>query len=175
MTILDGGPCDVGIESTIIDLSTDTPTILRMGGVAQEDIEGVIGSVEVATKAGGGDLKAPGMMERHYAPAIPIRINVAADERIKGESFLTFGPDAPRRAALNLSKKGDLKEAAANLFTMLRALDQPGIRGIAVMPIPNEGLGRAINDRLNRAAVPPLDSLSCPSANSGACGDDGCG
>lgn len=175
LTILDGGPCEIGIESTILDLSTDTPTLLRLGGVPQEEIEAVIGPVATATKSADGGVKAPGMLDRHYAPSIPIRINVPKDGRLKGESFLTFGPDAPRRAAINLSKKGDLKEAAANLFTMLRALDQPGIRGIAVMEIPNEGLGRAINDRLNRAAVPPTDSLSCPAANTGACGPDGCG
>jgi len=100
------------------------------------------------------DITAPGQLKSHYAPSIPIRINVQPEDRVKGESLITFGPDMPRRAAINLSKSGDLKEAAANLFTMLRALDMPGIRGIAVVPIPNEGLGRAINDRLERAAAP---------------------
>lgn len=153
--IIDGGPCPVGVESTILDLSGDTPTLLRPGGVALEDLQSVLGTVEVAEKhAEKGGVSAPGQLQSHYAPSIPIRINVAPEDREMGESLLTFGPDMPRRAALNLSKAGDLGEAAANLFTMMRSLDMPGIRGIAVVPIPNEGLGRAINDRLRRAAAP---------------------
>ena len=117
-----------------------------------EEIEAVIGmSVKMNDSE---DITAPGQLKSHYAPSIPVRINVPPEERQKGESMLTFGPDMPRRAAMNLSKTGDLKEAAANLFTMMRALDMPGIRGIAVVPIPNVGLGRAINDRLERAAAP---------------------
>ena len=153
--IIDGGPCQVGVESTILDLSGDAPVLLRPGGVALEDLEAVLGPIAVHEKqADGGDVNAPGQLQSHYAPSIPIRINVKPEERERGESLLTFGPDMPKRAALNLSKAGDLREAAANLFTMMRALDMPGIRGIAVVPIPNEGLGRAINDRLNRAAAP---------------------
>jgi len=107
---------------------------------------------------------APGQMKSHYAPSIPLRINVAPEDREIGETLWTFGPHMPRRAAMNLSKAGDLTEAAANLFIMMRALDLPGIRGIAVVPIPNIGLGRAINDRLNRASAktkpkgPPIAS-----------------
>ena len=101
----------------------------------------------------GEDVIAPGQLKSHYAPSIPLRINVDPKDREKGETLLTFGPDMPRRAAMNLSTSGDLSEAAANLFIMLRALDMPGIRGIAVVPIPEEGLGRAINDRLKRASA----------------------
>jgi len=149
--IIDGGPCPIGVESTILDLTGDAPVLLRSGGVAVEDIEAVVGPVKVDDS---GDVKAPGQLKSHYAPSIPLRINIDPKDRLKGESLITFGPDMPRRAALNLSKTGDLKEAAANLFTMLRALDMPGIRGIAVVPIPNVGLGRAINARLERAAAP---------------------
>lgn len=125
--------------------------------MALEDIEAAIGPVTVLDDAETIDqsgVKAPGQLTSHYAPSIPLRINVDPKDRLRGESLLTFGPDMPRRAAMNLSKTGDLREAAANLFTMMRALDMPGIRGIAVVPIPNEGLGRAINDRLKRAAAP---------------------
>ena len=149
--LLDGGACTMGIESTIVDLSTDDAVLLRPGAIAREAIEAVIGPLADPTDDG---IKAPGMLKSHYAPSIPLRINVTPEERLKGEAYLTFGPDAPKRAALNLSIKGDLKEAAANLFAMLYALDQPGIRGIAVMKIPAEGLGLAINDRLERAAAP---------------------
>ncbi|MCW8915633.1 MAG: L-threonylcarbamoyladenylate synthase [Magnetovibrio sp.] len=149
--IVDGGSCPVGVESTIIDVTSNQPILLRPGGVAVEEIEAVARPVKIDNT---DDIKAPGQMKSHYAPSIPVRINVNPKDRQRGESMLTFGPDMPRRAAMNLSKTGDLKEAAANLFTMLRALDMPGIRGIAVVPIPNEGLGRAINDRLERAAAP---------------------
>ncbi|MCR4377213.1 MAG: L-threonylcarbamoyladenylate synthase [Rhodospirillales bacterium] len=153
--IIDGGACPVGVESTILDLTSTSPTLLRPGGVALEELEAVLCPIQVIEKQGeGGDISAPGQLQSHYAPSIPIRINVKPEERERGESLLTFGPDMPKRAALNLSKSGDLREAAANLFTMMRALDMPGIRGIAVVPIPNVGLGRAINDRLNRAAAP---------------------
>ena len=156
--IIDGGACMVGVESTILDLTGPTPTLLRPGGVAVEDLEAVLGPIAIAEKHSDdgqdGDVSAPGQLTNHYAPSIPIRINVDPKSRERGESLLTFGPDMPKRAALNLSKTGDLREAAANLFTMMRALDMPGIRGIAVVPIPNEGLGRAINDRLKRAAAP---------------------
>jgi len=151
--IIDGGPCTVGVESTIVDLTGDIPVLLRPGGIAVEDIEAVVGPVHIRDTSGGENVTAPGQLKSHYAPSIPLRINVAPKDRLKGESLITFGPDMPRRAALNLSKTGDLREAAANLFTFLRALDMPGIRGIAVVTIPNEGLGRAINDRLNRAAA----------------------
>lgn len=154
--IIDGGSCPVGVESTIIDVTGPVPVLLRPGGVAVEDIEAVVGPVQIhsAEPDSDGDIKAPGQLKSHYAPSIPLRINVEPKDRVKGESLITFGPDMPRRAAINLSKTGDLAEAAANLFIMLRALDMPGIRGIAVVPIPNTGLGRAINDRLIRASAP---------------------
>jgi L-threonylcarbamoyladenylate synthase len=160
--IIDGGPCPVGVESTILDLTGPRPLVLRPGGVALEDLEAVLGPVQVVDKhigesASGESAEgatAPGQLQSHYAPSIPIRINVKPEDRQRGETLLSFGPNMPKRASLNLSKTGDLREAAANLFTMMRALDLPGIRGIAVVPIPNEGLGRAINDRLKRAAAP---------------------
>ena len=147
--ILDGGPCAVGVESTVVDVSGDTPLLLRPGGVPLEDIETALGrSVPVAGVADA--IRAPGMLESHYAPGLPLRLE--ARHAKPGEALLGFGP-APE-ATLNLSKAGDLREAAANLFAMLRKLDCPDFIGIAVMPIPGNGLGRAINDRLRRAATP---------------------
>ncbi|MHA1599020.1 MAG: L-threonylcarbamoyladenylate synthase [Alphaproteobacteria bacterium] len=147
--IVDGGMCAVGLECTVVDLSTETATLLRPGGITQEAIEAVIGPLAVAGTDDDAP-KSPGQMSRHYAPKIPLRLNARAAN--PGEALLAFGPNAKRRAA-NLSRSGDLMEAAANLFAMLRMLDQPGFNGIAVMPIPDEGLGRAINDRLNRACT----------------------
>ena len=146
--ILDGGACAVGIESTVVDVSGETPLLLRPGGVSLEDVENALGrSVPVA---GVGDaMRAPGMLESHYAPGLPLRLD--ADHATSGEALLGFGP-APD-ATLNLSEAGDLREAAANLFAMLRQLDGPDFTGIAVMPIPEKDLGRAINDRLRRAAA----------------------
>lgn len=153
--ILDGGPCLVGVESTVLDLSTATPTLLRPGGVTREAIETVIGPIALshAIPTGEASHKSPGQMQSHYAPERPVRLeatSVAADE-----GLLAFGPTVPTGAMLtyNLSPTADLGEAAANLFSMLRALDRPGIGRIAVMPIPQTGLGLAINDRLRRAAA----------------------
>lgn len=148
--IVDGGSCHVGIESTIIDVSGDTPTLLRPGGLAIEDIEAVIGPLAVHANE---DIIAPGQMKSHYAPAIPLRMNIAPADRVLGECLLAFGPDMPTDDALNLSLSGDLNEAAANLFAMMRSLDRPGRSGIAVVPIPHQGLGIAINDRLKRASA----------------------
>jgi L-threonylcarbamoyladenylate synthase len=148
--ILDGGPCRVGVESTVLDLTGTPPVLLRPGGIPVEELRGVLGSIAAPED---GAVRAPGMLRRHYAPSRPLRLN--AGEAGPGEALLGFGPDiAP--ATLNLSPRGDLVEAAANLFAMLRALDQaPGYAGIAVTPIPENGLGVAINDRLRRAAAPP--------------------
>jgi L-threonylcarbamoyladenylate synthase len=153
--ILDGGPCEVGLESTVLDLTTATPTLLRPGGATREAIEAVIGSVALshAVPSGNAAHKSPGQLASHYAPARPMRLNamsVTADE-----GLLAFGPQPPTGAnqVLNLSVSGDLTEAAANLFAHLRALDQPANTRIAVMPIPQTGLGLAINDRLRRAAA----------------------
>jgi L-threonylcarbamoyladenylate synthase len=147
--ILDGGPCDVGIESTVVDLSSETPTLLRPGGIAREEIETVIGPLDVSNGSEEAP-RSPGMLSRHYAPSIPIRLN--ADALKNGEALLAFGPDADPHH-VNLSRSGDMKEAAANLFAMLRLLDKEKFTGIAVMNIPETGLGIAINDRLKRAAT----------------------
>lgn len=155
--ILDGGGCDVGIESTVLDLSGDTPTLLRPGGVTPEEIAAVIGPIARADRnadLGTAARPSPGMMARHYAPKRPVRLNATAVAA--GEALLAFGPSPPAGAAktLNLSLRGDLAEAAANLFAMLRLLDEPRFSAIAVMPVPDDGLGLAINDRLARAATP---------------------
>ena len=147
--ILDGGPCKVGIESTVIDLSSSTPTLLRPGGIAREDLEKVIGPI-VLSDGSKNKIRSPGMLERHYAPSIPLRLN--AQTASPGEAFLAFGSTVSAHH-VNLSRMGDLKEAAANLFAMLRMLDQSNFKGIAVMKIPATGLGVAINDRLKRAAT----------------------
>jgi len=153
--ILDGGPCLVGVESTVLDLTGATPTLLRPGGATREAIEAVIGPIAVsdALPSGGSAHKSPGQLASHYAPARPVRLgatSVGADE-----GLLAFGANMPQGAMLtyNLSPSGDLGEAAANLFAQMRLLDRPGIGRIAVMPIPETGLGLAINDRLRRAAA----------------------
>ncbi len=148
--VLDGGPCRVGVESTVIDLSEDPPTLLRPGGITAEELEAVLGRPLRRSAETPDAPRSPGQLESHYAPALPVRLNAARAE--PGEALLGFGP-APD-CVLNLSPKGDLSEAAAHLFAMLRALDRPDYRGIAVMPIPGRGLGLAINDRLKRAAAP---------------------
>lgn len=153
--ILDGGPCRVGLESTVLDLTTAVPTLLRPGGVTREAIEAAIGRIALSDAIPTGDAarKSPGQLESHYAPARPVRLAAAT---VSGdEGLLAFGPDVPpgARLTLNLSPTSDLSEAAANLFAMLRALDRPDIGRIAVMPIPETGLGLAINDRLRRAAA----------------------
>lgn len=151
--ILDAGPCSVGVESTIVALAPDQPArLLRPGGVAREDIEALIGQLSAPQKVeNGGAIEAPGMLSSHYAPRARLRLN--ADSPSEGEAFLAFGPDAPE-GALNLSAKGDLLEAAANLYAFLRQIDSQGAAMIAVAPIPHTGLGEAINDRLARAAAP---------------------
>jgi L-threonylcarbamoyladenylate synthase len=154
--IIDGGPTSVGVESTIVSFLRD-PTLLRPGGLPREAIERVLGcdlaEAEPATESAP---LAPGMLASHYAPRVPVRLNVVGVR--PGEALLAFGPAAPRaERTLNLSPTSDLVEAAANLFSHMRALDVSGASGIAVMPIPNEDLGEAINDRLARAAAPRRD------------------
>jgi len=147
--ILDGGPCRVGIESTVVDLSQKQATLLRPGGVPREQLESVLG--RLADTADVGAPRSPGMLERHYAPARPMRLNVSSVA--SDEVLLAFGPPlSGASATVNLSSTGDLTEAAANLFAALRQIDQPRFTAIAVMPIPETGLGAAINDRLRRAA-----------------------
>jgi L-threonylcarbamoyladenylate synthase len=150
--ILNGGACRIGIESTVVDLSTSEPKLLRLGGVTEEQLANAIGPVRLASP--GDTRRSPGMMASHYAPSKPLRINATALR--PGEALLAFGPRTLENAAvvLNLSAAGDVTEAAANLFAMLRALDDTDAAGIAIMPIPDTGLGRAINDRLRRAAGP---------------------
>lgn len=145
--ILDGGPCPVGVESTILGLA-GTPTLLRPGGLPVEAVEQALHR-PVARHTQGDPLTAPGQMQSHYAPGAPVRLNATA--RREGELLLGFG-DVD--CDLNLSPAGDLTEAAANLFGHLHALDARGARAIAVSPIPETGLGLAINDRLRRAAAP---------------------
>ena len=152
--ILDGGPCAVGLESTVLDLTGPRPALLRPGAVTEAEIEAVIGPLGRAEAAAGEAPRAPGQLESHYAPALPLRLEATAvDPR---EALLAFGPEPPAgaAAAVNLSPGGDLTEAAARLFAALHELDRPELEAIAVMPIPETGLGRAINDRLRRAAAP---------------------
>ncbi len=150
--IIDGGRCPAGIESTIVGLAGEAPTLLRAGAVSRAEIEAVLGR-PLALPGGGATPQAPGMLTSHYAPRALLRLNAAEPE--PGESFLAFGPSpAANSHSLNLSERGDLREAAANLFAHLRALDAAETATIAVAPVPDEGLGEAINDRLRRAAAP---------------------
>ena len=146
--IVDGGACDVGVESTILGLSGGA-VLLRPGGLPQEALEAALGG-PVERHQAGDPLVAPGQMTSHYAPGAGMRLN--ATELLPGEKLLGFGP--VEGAAMNLSPSGDLVEAAANLFGYLHAMDALGPEVIAVSPIPDRGLGRAINDRLARAAAP---------------------
>jgi L-threonylcarbamoyladenylate synthase len=150
--IIDGGPCRVGIESTVVSLLQATPRILRPGGVTAEQLGEVL-QMTVEAGSESGPLHSPGQLESHYAPILPLRLN--ADSVGDGEALLAFGAKPPTAGlSRNLSTSGDLEEAAANLFAMLRELDRPDFSRIAVMPIPETGLGVAINDRLRRAAAP---------------------
>lgn len=165
--ILAAGACAVGLESTVLDLSGDQPAVLRPGAVSAEDIAAVLGCAvpyDNGDEAGRREkLKSPGQLLKHYAPSIPVRLNAVDIE--EGEALLAFGSikfmgvrsgghvrDLPDGQIMNLSESGDLTEAAANLFTMLHALDQPQYKAIAVMNVPDTGLGVAINNRLRRAA-----------------------
>lgn len=144
--VVDGGPCDVGLESTIIGFEAEVAVLLRAGGLPSEQIEKVIG--QPLRRADESKITAPGQMVSHYAPRGAVRLNATtarADEHMLG-----FGDI---EGELTLSASGDLSEAAANLFGHLHRLDAMG-GAIAVAPIPMEGLGHAINDRLNRAAAP---------------------
>lgn len=149
--ILDGGPCAIGLESTVLDLSGEAPAILRPGGITAEQIAAEIGPIVTATGSTATP-RSPGQLESHYATAAPLRLNATALH--PGEALLAFGPARLDGTAdtENLSPTGDLTEAAANLFAMMRRLDARSPAGIAVMPVPMEGLGIAINDRLRRAA-----------------------
>ncbi|WP_022701736.1 L-threonylcarbamoyladenylate synthase [Oceanicaulis alexandrii] len=151
--ILDGGPCPVGVESTIVSvLDPAHPVILRPGGIARDALEAVIGVMQRPTPTNHSAPTAPGQLTSHYAPNASVRLN--ATQPHNNESFLGFGAQPKREGVVffDLSPSGDLVEAAANLFTGLRWLDRVSDR-IAVAPIPETGLGEAINDRLRRAAA----------------------
>ena len=158
--VLDGGPCAVGVESTVLELSGAGAVLLRPGGVPRAAIEAVIGPVGAALPINAGPaptLRSPGMMLSHYAPALPLRLAACT---VRGdEALLAFGRALPGAAITwNLSQGGDAVEAAARLFSGLRWLDAEGtrlgLRGIAAQNVPDDGLGAAINDRLMRAAAP---------------------
>ena len=159
--VLDGGACDVGVESTVLDLAMGGAALLRPGGVPVEAIEAVIGKVSRPLPISAAEktrtLRSPGMMLSHYAPSLPVRLG--AGDVAANEALLAFGPPLPGAGLVwQLSETGDLREAAARLFAGLRHLDaeggQRGLTRIAAMPIPESGLGAAINDRLARAAAP---------------------
>lgn len=154
--VLDGGPCPLGLESTILDLSTPTATILRPGAITREALESVLEQPVFCLEPSGQDEetapRSPGRLLSHYAPRATVRLNARDDSIQPGELLLGFGEG--HGATLNLSPTGDLREAAANLFAALHCLDDLGADSIAVSPIPDTGLGRAINDRLRRAAAP---------------------
>jgi L-threonylcarbamoyladenylate synthase len=141
---LDGGRCEVGLESTVVSL-LDRPRLLRPGAVTRAELEAVVGPL---SEAEADARRSPGRLARHYAPAAPVRLEAEAPR--PGEAWLAFGPGAD--GPWNLSPAGDLAEAAANLFAYLRDADRTHPTAIAVAPIPHEGLGEAINDRLRRAA-----------------------
>lgn len=161
--ILAGGKAEVGLESTVVDMTGDIPVLLRPGAITLEDLQQHIGAVEVELEAKDHSPKSPGQLLKHYAPKTPLRLK-AVDIK-PGEALLAFGSirfmgvqgggfakDLPMGRLLNLSEQGDLNEAAANLFSMLHQLDAAGCTAIAVMDVPEAGLGMAINDRLRRAA-----------------------
>jgi L-threonylcarbamoyladenylate synthase len=157
--IVDGGPVEVGVESTIVGCF-ESPMLLRPGGVPREDIERVLGRALAQppqeVESDSAQPLAPGMLASHYAPRTRVRLcaeNVAPDEALLAFGLHRLHGADDAVAIMNLSANGDLAEAAANLFGYLRSLDAKGAKTIAVMPIPNEGLGEAINDRLRRAAV----------------------
>jgi L-threonylcarbamoyladenylate synthase len=143
---LDGGPCAVGLESTVVAVLDGPVRLLRAGGVTRAEIEAVVGPL---AEAEDDARRSPGRMALHYAPEAPVRLEAGAPR--PGEAFLAFGATTSD-TAFNLSPGGDLREAAANLFAFLRAADRLAPTAIAVAPIPDHGLGEAINDRLRRAA-----------------------
>lgn len=157
--VLDCGPCDVGVESTVLDLSGEDAVLLRPGGVPVEAIEALIGPVRRGTPIAdpSGGLRSPGMLASHYAPGLPVRLNATSVQA--DEALLAFGPPlAGASCVFQLSENADTAQAAARLFEGLRWLDAHGAArgacGIAVMPVPADGLGLAVNDRLTRAAAP---------------------
>lgn len=144
---LDGGPCAVGLESTVVSVLDGEVRLLRPGAVTRVQLQQIVGRL---AEAEDDAKRSPGRLALHYAPDAPVRINAKAPEA--GEAYLAFGPWPESARVFNLSPTGDLAEAAANLFAFLRAADRIRPSAIAVAPIPEEGLGEAINDRLRRAA-----------------------
>ena len=153
-SILEGGDCKVGLESTVLDFSGTIPIILRPGHITKEQLESKIGTVEIASE--NKIISSPGMLASHYAPKA--RVKTRMTTVMDGEAFLGFG-NISFEPFPNLSTKGDLVEAASNLFHMMRELDKQDPTYISIAPIPNEGLGIAINDRLQRAAAPRLSLI----------------
>ena len=154
--VIDGGPCAVGLESTVVDLSRDRPVMLRAGGVTLDALREVAPDIAGVETDQAAAPRSPGQLLSHYAPDLPLRLN--AIEAVETEALLAFGRALPGAALVfNLSETGDLAQAAARLFAGLRWLDSEGrargLRGIAAMPVPTAGLGLAINDRLSRAAT----------------------
>lgn len=151
--VLDGGPCESGLESTILAVTETGVTQLRAGALAREEVEAFLGQ-PVGVAAPNAAITAPGMLKSHYAPNALMRLDAPSPEA--GEAYLAFGaePSGFDGPTANLSPSGDLREAARNLFSFLARLDATGNQRIAVAPIPREGLGEAINDRLERAAAP---------------------
>jgi L-threonylcarbamoyladenylate synthase len=153
--VVDGGATPVGLESTIVKVEDGKLRLLRPGGIAAEELEAAAGAKLI--RGAGAGVEAPGMLASHYAPGAMVRLN--ATEVAAGDALLAFGPKRAGNsdaavAMANLSESGDLTEAASNLFSHLQALDRSGANMIAVEPIPHDGLGEAINDRLSRAAAP---------------------
>jgi len=150
--ILDGGPCPLGLESTVVGVAGNSVTLLRLGALPREAVEAVLGQ-NLARAEAAAPIASPGQTESHYAPGTPLRLDTM--EPRAGEALLAFGPKVPAFSGptLNLSRTGNLAEAAVNFFAGLRELDAAGAAAITVMPIPNHGLGEAINDRLRRAAA----------------------
>ena len=168
--ILDGGPCGVGLESTVIDLTTDRVVMLRPGGITAEQIAKVLGTEVVMAETDDTAPKSPGMMTSHYAPGLPVRLEATAADTAKygHEVLLGFGDCTTKGfdAVLWLSKTGDDVEAAANLFAKLHEADQKQFDGIAIAPIPDIGLGVAINDRMKRASAPRAPAASSSDTSS---------
>lgn len=154
--LIDGGQCEVGLESTVIDITQERPILWRAGGIPRAQIERVLCKKILMHQPARSDatLVSPGQLESHYAPTKPVRLDVTQCSAQEG--LLAFGTPIPKGAGalVQLSASGNLQEAATKLFASLRELDAALIESIAVMPIPNEGLGEAINDRLRRAAAP---------------------
>lgn len=150
--VIASGRPEAGIESTIVDLTTEQPRLLRPGAIPRDNIEALIGPLAAGEDTTSGP-RSPGRLASHYAPRATMRLFVEIPE--VGEAYLAFGPTLHKgENVLNLSEKGDMTQAAGNLYAMLRSLDESGVERIAVAPIPDDGLGEAINDRLQRAAAP---------------------